>query len=104
MPYDTLPCDALQTAALSISIVENLKSMRDMLSYAVGFSGDVDSAASISLGLASMKDEDKKRWGEKISNDLPHFLYDNLENTQFGRNHLQKIDKKLIKIFTDEDN
>jgi ADP-ribosylglycohydrolase len=96
LPTETLPCDALQTAALSISIVENMRSMRDMLSYAVGFSGDVDSVASISLGLASMRDEEKKRWEEKTSNDLPKFLYENLENDRFGISHLRKIDKKIL--------
>lgn len=83
-------CEAMMTASACISIIENSKTMSDVLLKSVAVGGDVDSVAAVALGLASLKN---------MENDLPKALYDNLENGEFGRDYLIAMDKKLQEKF-----
>lgn len=93
-----VPCDARITAS---AVWEVLMARRDrvyntmsqMLKRSISFGGDVDSVASIVMGLASLSDE--------ITNDLPAFLYNDLEHTEFGIGYLQQLDEKVSKYRDD---
>jgi ADP-ribosylglycohydrolase len=82
-----LPCDAMATASLAIKIAESGMSMRNMLRYAIDVGGDTDSTAAVALGLASVKRD--------VKNDLPGFLYSNLEQGKYGIGYLRKLDAQL---------
>ena len=61
-----------------------------MLQNSVNFCGDVDTVASLGLGLASLSDE--------IEQSLPIFLYDNLEKGKFGRDYIVKKANSLMAL------
>lgn len=92
-----LKCDAKSTAALSIKLAWGMKrdvvihdmttSAKKILKKAIEIGGDVDSSASIALGLYSLRTDAKM--------DLPDAFYDNLENGEFGRDYLINLDAQL---------
>jgi ADP-ribosylglycohydrolase len=76
------------SAALT-SLLRNHR-MSDLLKDCVNFSGDVDTAASIAMALASVSNE--------YESDIPSVLINTLENRRFGRRYLQEIDAQLCRI------
>ncbi|KZN44954.1 hypothetical protein N482_02845 [Pseudoalteromonas luteoviolacea NCIMB 1942] len=54
------------------------------------FGGDVDTISACALGIASLSEEYK--------NDLPRFLYDELENNDYGKDYLIERAKQLHSI------
>lgn len=56
----------------------------------VDFGGDVDTVASLSLAISSLD--------SSVVNDLPKFLTDELENGEFGRDYIIKLDNQLKNI------
>jgi ADP-ribosylglycohydrolase len=94
-----LECDAKTTASLSIKLAWGIKigagnlktSAKQILKKAVDIGGDVDSSASIALGLYSLRPD--------AIMDLPDALYDNLENGQFGSDFLIDLDIQLQEKF-----
>jgi ADP-ribosylglycohydrolase len=97
----TLQCDAKTTASLSIKLAWGMKkdiiihdmrtSAKKILKKAVDIGGDVDSSASIALGLYSLRPD--------AVMDLPDALYDNLENGPYGRDFLIDMDIQLQEKF-----
>lgn len=84
-------CDAMQTLhAVNTALLRNER-MSCLLRDCVDFGGDVDSVASIALGLASLTSEYEK--------DLPAFLWDELENGLYGKNFLYQLDVNLMRAF-----
>lgn len=65
--------------------------MTELLQDCVAFGGDTDSVASVALGLASLT--------SSYVNDLPSFLYDDLENGKFGKDFLIRLDMQCIMAF-----
>lgn len=100
-----LECDSRTTAALSIKLAwgiqKDLKlsagspvkktSATKILKTAIAIGGDVDSSASIALGLYSLRPD--------AVMDLPDALYDNLENGPYGRDFLVDMDIQLQEKF-----
>jgi ADP-ribosylglycohydrolase len=62
--------------------------MSDLLKDCVAFTGDVDTVASIALGIGSCCEE--------IEQDLPADLINGLENGPYGRDYLIDLDQKLL--------
>ena len=97
----TLQCDAKSTASLSIKLAWGMKkdviihdmttSATKILKRAIDIGGDVDSSASIALGLYSLRPDAKM--------DLPDSLYDNLENGPFGKDYMINMDVELQNKF-----
>lgn len=91
-------CDARETlnAVMTllrhhVDVVGGVKChMSTLLRNSVNFGGDVDSVASIVLGLASLD--------TNIINDLPDFLTSDLENGKYGRDYLMKLDETIRDI------
>jgi ADP-ribosyl-[dinitrogen reductase] hydrolase len=53
-------------------------------------SGDVDTVAAIALAAGSCSPE--------ITQDLPTHLFDTLENGQYGRDYIRRLDKQLLNL------
>ncbi|MFE5504384.1 ADP-ribosylglycohydrolase family protein [Amycolatopsis japonica] len=61
-----------------------------MLHSAVALTGDVDTVATIALAAASRSPE--------VAQDLPPVLWRDLENGEFGRDHLANLDERLLRL------
>jgi len=72
------------------AVLDNRK-MSNILRQVVGYSGDTDTTACIALAIASVCHE--------IKDNLPQGLHDGLENGEYGRDFLEKLDQKLMERF-----
>ena len=80
--------DAKQTIEAVLTILtKNKNSMKNMLIDSVNFGGDVDTVASLVLAIASSASE--------VKNDLPQWLYKNIENDKYGLDYIKQIDLSL---------
>ncbi len=75
----------------AISSIMKYDSLSSLLKGIVDLGGDVDTAAAIALGAASCSLEIKK--------DLPQVLVEGLENGEYGRDYLIKLDQKVRQEF-----
>jgi ADP-ribosylglycohydrolase len=89
--YKTIPCDANITVGAVINTLFSCKTAQEILIYAISFSGDVDSIAAITLGIASLKDD--------IIMNFSKNLIINLENKKYGKNYLIDLDNIIFKKY-----
>ena len=82
--------NAIETVEADLTILKNETSLKNMLQKSVNFGGDVDTVASLTLAIGSQI--------ENVEDDLPIFLFDELENGNFGRDYLSSIDKQLLNL------
>lgn len=82
---------AYPTTKAVIRIVSEYTSMKKCLLESINYGGDTDTVAALSMAILSHK--------KNCINDLPSFLYDNLENDSFGKNFLIDLDVKLKNKF-----
>ncbi|WP_196893683.1 ADP-ribosylglycohydrolase family protein [Aureivirga marina] len=75
-----------------LSLLVSDLNLKERLQMAINFGGDVDTVASLVLAISS---QDKS-----ITNNLPRFLYDELENETFGKDYLIILDKKIASKIT----
>lgn len=81
-------CCGYETVNALLTVLLNAKSHSELLIKSVAFGGDVDTVAACALGIASLSDD--------YVNDLPAFLYDELENEQYGKDYLIKLSSDLL--------
>ncbi|MFD5243221.1 ADP-ribosylglycohydrolase family protein [Amycolatopsis sp. NPDC058340] len=74
----------------ALTTLANGRSLSGMLHSAVALTGDVDTVATIALAAASRSPE--------VAQDLPPVLWRDLENGEFGRDHLAALDERLLHI------
>lgn len=80
--------NGLQTVEAVLTVLSrNKESMRSILIDSINFGGDVDTVASLSLAIASNASE--------VRQDLPQWLWDDVENDTFGIDYIKSIDEKL---------
>jgi ADP-ribosylglycohydrolase len=79
-----------QSVHAAVTAVIEHDSLSEILKASVGYTGDVDTVAAVALGAASASRE--------VTDDLPAFLFDDLENGPFGRDYLIAMDKKLERL------
>lgn len=72
----------------AITAVKRNDSMSKLLKDCIAFTGDVDTVATIALAAAAHSEE--------IVQDLPQHLMDTLENGNYGRDYLLKLDEQLL--------
>ncbi len=82
--------DAIQTVHAVFTVLSEAHSFSEILKKSVDLGGDVDTVASLALALAAVD--------KNMENDLPRWLYDELENEQFGRDYILNIDNELFKL------
>ncbi len=86
-----LPCNARLTAGAVFYILQKYyDSPAEILKESVLVGGDVASLASFSLGLSLMNND---------LDSLPPFLFEDLENSKYGRDYLIKLGKTLDNKF-----
>lgn len=78
------------TTKAVIKIVSEATSMKECLKTSIDYGGDTDTVAALCMTILSQKEDCKK--------DLPAFLYDELENGEFGKDYLISLDKDLNQI------
>jgi ADP-ribosylglycohydrolase len=78
------------TTKAVIKIVSEATSMKECLKTAIDYGGDTDTVAALCMAILSQKEDCKK--------DLPAFLYDELENGEFGKDYLISLDNDLNRI------
>ncbi|SHI41935.1 ADP-ribosylglycohydrolase family protein [Aquimarina spongiae] len=74
-----------------IPLVIEATSMQSCLQKGIDYGGDTDTVAEMSMAILSVK--------KGVINDLPSFLYDELENGKYGRDYLVTLDRKLQQKF-----
>ena len=80
--------EALPTVNTVITLVLEHNKMTSCLLEAVDLGGDTDTVASLCFALMSLSNE--------TLNDLPKWMYDDLENGLYGENYLVNLDKLLF--------
>jgi len=79
--------DATETVEAVLTILRQEDTLTNMLKSSVDFGGDVDTVASLTLAIGSL--------APSVKNDLPDYLYTDLENGKYGRDYIQKLDEQL---------
>lgn len=91
-PWDRpVGSSGIDNVRAAVTAVTTEKSLATILHRVVGLTGDVDTAGSIAMAIGSCSPE--------ITNDLPPVLYQNLENGEFGRDYLAKLEELLLAKF-----
>ncbi len=78
--------NAMQTVSFCLQAMYYYDTMKEILFKSVEVGGDVDSTASISMGMAVA-------FGKE--NDLPQRLYHNIQNDAFGKNYILQLERTL---------
>lgn len=85
--YEEVSGNGEITVRAVITILNKCNTLSEILYESIKLGGDVDSVASIAMGIASLSDMFVK--------DIPDILFYNLEMTKYGRIYLEELDKKL---------
>jgi ADP-ribosyl-[dinitrogen reductase] hydrolase len=80
----------LASVRAAVTALMRYDSMSDLLRACVQFTGDVDTVAAIALAAGSCSAE--------IAQDLPAFLFDDLENGAYGRDYIRTLDARLMAL------
>ena len=82
--------NAVETVEAVLTILKNEISLKNMLLKSINFGGDVDTVASLTLAIGSQI--------KNVEKDLPTFLFEELENGDFGRDFLMQIENQFLKL------
>lgn len=82
--------NAIETVEAVISLIISEDSLKEILRKSIEFSGDVDTVASLGLAIGKMSRE--------INNDLPNWLYEELEEGKYGKGYLKELDERLKEL------
>lgn len=81
------PTGGVPTVQQALRILFVCNSVADAIKMAVAEGGDTDTVAAIVAPCAAVCDE--------VRNAVPPFMLDKLENGDYGRDHIQKLDEQL---------
>lgn len=79
------------TLSAVLTVLSHARSLSEMIRMSVDFSGDTDSVAAISCGIASCF--------EQVDKDLPTNLIEQFNHNPYGLDYLAEVDKRLINEF-----
>ena len=74
--------------AAALTALSSADSLTSLLRACVAFTGDVDTVATIAMAAAARTPE--------VARDLPHELFQGLENGVYGRRYLLLLDRRLL--------
>lgn len=83
-----VPMKGKETVEAVLSLVTQGESMSKMLIDAVDLGGDTDTVASLVMALGSVSSE--------VEQDLPEWMFVQLENGPFGHRYIEQLDQKLL--------
>ncbi|MEY3444292.1 MAG: hypothetical protein RLZZ519_2573 [Bacteroidota bacterium] len=78
---------AEQAVRAAITLIQSEFTLSNILKNGISLGGDVDTVGAIALGCAANANE--------IENDLPKWMFQELENGEFGRDYLAQLDQDL---------
>ena len=78
----------LMSVRAAVTAVQASDSMTSLLRTCIGYTGDVDTVATIALAAAASSTE--------VEQDLPEHLVTGLENDRYGRDFLYALDERLL--------
>jgi len=81
----------MMSVRAAITALQCCDTMTSLLKTCVDYHGDVDTVAAIALAAASFSPE--------IRHDLPAILIDGLETGPYGREYLERLDKRMLERF-----
>lgn len=84
-------CDAIETIDAVMTVLKESDSLYSIIDKSILMGGDTESVASIACGIASQSSE--------FNQDLPDFMYSDLENNTYGKDYLMTLDKLLFEKF-----
>lgn len=85
------PTGGVPTVQKALRILFVCNSVADAIKMAVAEGGDTDTVAAIVAPCAAVCDE--------VRNAVPPFMLDKLENGEYGRDYIQKLDERLLAKF-----
>lgn len=74
----------------ALTAIRKYDKLSDILKASIDFQGDVDTVATLAMAIGSVAQE--------VENDLPDFLYDNLENGKYGRDFIEQLNDQLMAL------
>jgi len=83
-------CCGVETVNALLTVLTNCSDLKSILIDSVKFCGDVDTVAALALGIAFQSEE--------YQNNLPAYLYDELENNRYGKLFLADLGKNLLAL------
>lgn len=72
----------------ALTALRGCRRLTELLRVCIGYTGDVDTVATIALAAASRATD--------VEQDLPRHLHDTLENGLYGRDYLVRLDHQLF--------
>lgn len=90
---ERVQCHGLDTLDAVLTVLKQSNSLSAVIKNSIALGGDTDSVAAIATGLASLSSQYK--------NDLDEFpfLYDDLEDGEYGKNYLLDLNVRLFEAF-----
>lgn len=82
--------DGIETVEAVLTVLLEEKSLTSILKKSIDFGGDVDTVASLGLAIASQS--------KAYQQNLPQWLFDDLENEAYGRDYLMKLDHDFMRL------
>lgn len=83
----SVKCCGEQTVNAILSVLKSSESLKGVLTNSVAFTGDVDTVAAVALGIAKASN--------LYADDLPNFLYEEIEDGQYGKQYLLSQTRKI---------
>lgn len=83
-----VPIKGKETVEAVLSLLLQGQQMSEMLREAVDLGGDTDTVASLVMALGSICPE--------ITQDLPGWMFEQLENGPYGRSYIADLDRRLL--------
>lgn len=83
----SVKCCGEQTVNAILSVLKSAESLKGVLTNSVAFTGDVDTVAAVALGIAKASN--------LYADDLPNFLYEEIEDGQYGKQYLLSQTRKI---------
>lgn len=82
-----VPCHGVKTAQAVFHVLRNSSTLSEVLTNAIALGGDTDSTASVAMGCAASSGQ--------YENDMPQFLWNDLEKGKYGREYFVELDFRL---------
>lgn len=82
-----------ETVEATLAIISLDLTLKQKLKKSVAFGGDVDTVASLAMAISSLDNS--------VENDLPNFLFNDLENGKYGKDYIINLDKELTRLQTE---
>lgn len=83
----SVKCCGEQTVNAILSVLKSSESLKGVLTNSVAFTGDVDTVAAVAFGIAKASN--------LYADDLPNFLYEEIEDGQYGKQYLLSQTRKI---------